>query len=67
MKATIEVPKHIRANPDFMASPRFAELRNELYAHLRSGIEKTVGGFVGKAAARDRARRGVDETGVALP
>jgi NitT/TauT family transport system ATP-binding protein len=57
VKATIEVPQAHPRDPTFMASARFAELRNELYALLRGEIEKTVGGFVGKAAARDRARR----------
>ena len=66
IKATIEIPEAHPRDPDFMASPRFAELRNQLYALLRDEIEKTVGGFVGKAAARGRARRanlGVAEGG----
>lgn len=46
-----------------MASTRFAELRNELYAQLRAEIEKTVGGFVGKAAARDRERHATSNAG----
>ncbi len=50
-----------------MASSRFADLRNELYANLRAEIEKTVGGFVGKAAARDRQRRGIVETEAVMP
>ncbi len=62
IKATIEVPESHPREPGFMASPRFAELRNELYAQLRAEIEKTVGGFVGKAAARDRERRGTSGT-----
>jgi len=59
IKATIEVPEKHPRDPAFMASPRFAEHRNELYAQLRAEIEKTVGGFVGNAAARDRQRRAV--------
>jgi NitT/TauT family transport system ATP-binding protein len=59
IKATIDVPEPHPRDPQFMTSPRFAEQRNEIYAHLRSEIEKTVGGFVGKAAARDRQRRGI--------
>jgi NitT/TauT family transport system ATP-binding protein len=59
IKATIDVPEKHPRDPGFMASPRFAEFRNELYAQLRAEIEKTVGGFVGNAAARDRQRRGV--------
>jgi NitT/TauT family transport system ATP-binding protein len=58
IKATIEVPDAHPREPGFMASPRFSDMRNELYAELRAEIEKTVGGFVGKAAARDRERRG---------
>jgi NitT/TauT family transport system ATP-binding protein len=65
IKATIEVPEPHPRDPDFMTSSRFADDRNALYGHLRSEIEKTVGGFVGKAAARDRQRRGLDETGSA--
>jgi NitT/TauT family transport system ATP-binding protein len=57
IKATIEIPEAHPRDPAFMASLRFAEPRNEIYALLRSEIEKTVGGFVGKAAARDRQRR----------
>ncbi|MGA8411179.1 MAG: hypothetical protein WB756_05435, partial [Xanthobacteraceae bacterium] len=45
--------------PSFTTSSVFSDLRNELYALLRDEIEKTVGGFVGKAAARDRERRAV--------
>ena len=67
IKATIDVKEQHPREPEFMASPRFAELRNELYSHLRAEIEKTVGGFVGKAAARDRQRRGVVEAGTAMP
>lgn len=59
IKAIIEVDEAHPRDPAFMASPRFAEYRNELYALLRAEIEKTVGGFVGSAAARDRGRRGV--------
>jgi NitT/TauT family transport system ATP-binding protein len=59
IKAVIEVPEGHPRDPGFMASPRFAEFRNELYAQLRAEIEKTVGGFVGNAAARDRQRRAV--------
>ena len=62
IKATIEVPAAHPREPKFMASPEFAELRNRLYALLRSEIEKTVGGFVGKAAARDRERRAGEQT-----
>jgi NitT/TauT family transport system ATP-binding protein len=57
IKATIEVTEKHPRDPAFMASPRFADYRNELYALLRAEIEKTVGGFVGAAAKRDRARR----------
>ena len=60
IKATIEVPEAHPRDPAFMASPRFADYRNDLYGLLRSEIEKTVGGFVGSAAARDRTRRGVE-------
>jgi NitT/TauT family transport system ATP-binding protein len=67
VKATIEVPEAHPRDPAFMASARFADYRNDLYRHLRSEIEKTVGGFVGKAAARDRLRRGVESDGAALP
>ena len=67
IKATIDVPEPHPRDPGFMASSRFADHRNELYGHLRSEIEKTVGGFVGKAAARDRQRRGVDDNGAVLP
>jgi len=67
IKATIDVKEQHPREPEFMASPRFADLRNELYSHLRAEIEKTVGGFVGKAAARDRQRRGVVEAGTAMP
>ena len=58
IKSIIEVDEAHPRDPAFMASPRFAEYRNELYALLRAEIEKTVGGFVGSAAARDRGRRG---------
>ncbi|MGZ3411096.1 MAG: ABC transporter ATP-binding protein [Xanthobacteraceae bacterium] len=67
VKATIEVPEGHPRDPGFMASSRFADYRNELYGHLRSEIEKTVGGFVGKAAARDRLRRGVADDGIVVP
>ena len=67
IKATIDVKEQHPREPEFMASPRFADLRNELDSHLRAEIEKTVGGFVGKAAARDRQRRGVVEAGTAMP
>ena len=60
IKAMIEVPEAHPRDPAFMASPRFAAYRNDLYALLRAEIEKTVGGFVGSAAARDRNRRGLD-------
>ena len=60
IKAIIEVDEAHPRDPAFMASPRFADYRNELYALLRAEIEKTVGGFVGSAAARDKGRRGVD-------
>ncbi len=59
IKAVIEVPEGHPREPGFMASPRFADFRNELYAQLRSEIEKTIGGFVGNAAARDLKRRAV--------
>ena len=67
IKATIEVKEAHPREPEFMASPRFADLRNELYGNLRAEIEKTVGGFVGKAAARDRLRRGAVGTGRQRP
>jgi NitT/TauT family transport system ATP-binding protein len=57
IKATIEVAAAHPREPKFTTSPEFARLRNELYALLRGEIEKTVGGFVGKAAARDLERR----------
>jgi NitT/TauT family transport system ATP-binding protein len=60
IKATIDVTEKHPRDPAFMASPRFADFRNELYAQLRAEIEKTVGGFVGNAAARDRQRRGIE-------
>jgi NitT/TauT family transport system ATP-binding protein len=59
IKATIEVKAAHPREPSFTTSSAFSDLRNELYALLRSEIEKTVGGFVGKAAARDRERRAV--------
>jgi NitT/TauT family transport system ATP-binding protein len=59
IKATIEVKAAHPRDPSFTTSSEFSDLRNELYALLRSEIEKTVGGFVGKAAARDRERRAV--------
>jgi NitT/TauT family transport system ATP-binding protein len=59
IKATIEVAASHPREPKFTTSPEFARLRNELYALLRGEIEKTVGGFVGKAAARDLERRAV--------
>ena len=59
IKATIEVKAAHPREPSFTTSSTFSDLRNELYALLRSEIEKTVGGFVGKAAARDRERRAV--------
>jgi len=65
IKAMIDVNEAHPRDPAFMASVRFADQRNELYALLRAEIEKTVGGFVGKAAARARERRaalGVVET-----
>ena len=63
IKAIIEVDEAHPRDPAFMASPRFADYRNELYALLRAEIEKTVGGFVGSAAARDRGRRGGADAG----
>ena len=60
IKAIIDVTEDHPRDPAFMASSRFAEYRNGLYALLRAEIEKTVGGFVGSAAARDRTRRGLD-------
>jgi NitT/TauT family transport system ATP-binding protein len=63
IKAVIDVPEAHPRDPAFMASSQFADFRNELYGHLRSEIEKTVGGFVGKAAARDRQRRGLESSG----
>jgi len=59
IKATIEVRAAHPREPSFTTSSAFSDLRNELYALLRSEIEKTVGGFVGNAAARDRERRAV--------
>jgi NitT/TauT family transport system ATP-binding protein len=59
IKATIEVKAAHPREPSFTTSSAFSDLRNELYALLRSEIEKTVGGFVGNAAARDRERRAV--------
>ncbi len=59
IKATINVNTGHPREPSFTTSPEFSELRNELYALLRDEIEKTVGGFVGRAAARDRERRAV--------
>jgi NitT/TauT family transport system ATP-binding protein len=59
IKATIEVAAGHPREPKFTTSPEFAALRNELYTLLRGEIEKTVGGFVGKAAARDRERRAI--------
>lgn len=67
IKATIDVAAAHPREARFMASPEFSGFRNELYAHLRSEIEKTVGGFVGRAAARDRQRREMADTGTALP
>ncbi len=63
IKATIDVPRAHPRDPGFMASAQFADYRNELYAQLRAEIEKTVGGFVGNAAARDRQRRAVAGNG----
>ena len=63
IKSIIEVDEAHPRDPAFMASPRFADYRNELYALLRAEIEKTVGGFVGSAAARDRGRRGGADAG----
>jgi NitT/TauT family transport system ATP-binding protein len=48
IKATIAVSGAHPRGPGFMASTRFADLRNELYALLRDEIEKTVGGLVGE-------------------
>ena len=59
IKATIEVKAAHPREPSFTTSSAFSDLRNQLYALLRGEIEKTVGGFVGKAAARDRERRAV--------
>jgi NitT/TauT family transport system ATP-binding protein len=58
IKALIEVPRGHPRNPEFMTSVEFGNLRNQLYALLREEIQKTVGGMVGKAAARDRGRAG---------
>jgi NitT/TauT family transport system ATP-binding protein len=57
IKATISIMATHPREPSFTTSPEFSDLRNELYALLRDEIEKTVGGFVGRAAARDRERR----------
>jgi NitT/TauT family transport system ATP-binding protein len=57
IKKIIEIPQAHPRDPAFLSSPHFGELRSELYSLLRDEIEKTVGGFVGKAAARDRQRR----------
>ncbi len=62
IKAIIDVKEDHPREPAFMASGRFADYRNELYGFLRAEIEKTVGGFVGSAAARDRTRRGISES-----
>jgi NitT/TauT family transport system ATP-binding protein len=59
IKATINIKAGHPREPSFTASSEFSDLRNELYALLRDEIEKTVGGFVGRAAARDRERRAV--------
>jgi NitT/TauT family transport system ATP-binding protein len=59
IKATINVNTGHPREPSFTTSAEFSDLRNELYALLRDEIEKTVGGFVGRAAARDRERRAV--------
>jgi NitT/TauT family transport system ATP-binding protein len=56
VKAVVEVPHGHPRDPEFMTSPEFAHLRNRLYGLLREEIQKTVGGMVGKAAARDRTR-----------
>jgi NitT/TauT family transport system ATP-binding protein len=57
IKATINIKAGHPREPSFTASSEFGDLRNEIYALLRDEIEKTVGGFVGRAAARDRERR----------
>jgi NitT/TauT family transport system ATP-binding protein len=57
IKATISINAAHPREPTFTTSPEFNDLRNELYALLRDEIKKTVGGFVGRAAARDRERR----------
>ncbi len=57
IKATIDIKAGHPREPSFTASPEFSDLRTEIYALLRDEIEKTVGGFVGRAAARDRERR----------
>ena len=59
IKATISIKAPHPREPNFTTSPEFSDLRNEIYALLRDEIEKTVGGFVGRAAARDRERRAV--------
>jgi len=57
IKATISIKAGHPREPSFATSSEFGDRRNELYALLRDEIEKTVGGFVGRAAARDRERR----------
>lgn len=57
IKATIKVNQDHPRDPEFMASPEFADLRNELYGLLREEIHKTVGGMVGRAVERAGAGR----------
>jgi len=56
IKSIIEVDYPHPRDPDFMMSPHFSELRNEIYALLRDEIRQTVGGLVGRAAGRDRSK-----------
>ena len=58
IKATIGVNMDHPRDPEFMASPEFADLRNELYALLREEIQKTVGDMAGGAAERAHRVRG---------
>jgi NitT/TauT family transport system ATP-binding protein len=63
IKATISIKAGHPREPNFTTSSEFSDLRNELYALLRDEIEKTVGGFVGRAAERDRERRAAASEG----
>ncbi len=58
IKSFIEVGEPHPRDPAFMASARYGETRNELYALLRVEVEKTIGGMVGAAARRERSKPG---------